>query len=109
MILMVELFQKKSERSASISPPSSATSEFTDEQKEDLRELRAEIQDFQDLLDDIDKGDTTLALCKDYIEKTKEDIGKILDRFAAISPDNSHREDLTRIIDVWEQMKSNPG
>ncbi len=108
MILMVELFQKKSEKSASISPPSSATSEFTDEQKEDLRELRAEIQDFQDLLDDIDKGDTTLALCKDYIEKTKEDIGKILDRFAAISPDNSHREDLTRIIDVWEQMKSNP-
>ena len=108
MILMVDLFQKKSEKSASISPPSSATSEFTNAQKEDLRELRAEIQDFQELLDDIDNGDTTLALCKDYVEKTKVDINAILDRFATISQDNSHREDLRRIRDVWEQMESNP-
>jgi hypothetical protein len=105
---MVGLFQKKSEKSASISPPSSATSEFTNEQKEDLRELRAEIQDFQELLDDIDKGDTTLALCKDYIEKAKANIKTILDKFATISQDNSHREDLRRIRDVWDQMESNP-
>lgn len=81
---------------------------FCKEQKEDLRELRAEILDLQEMLDDVSKGDTTLTLCRDYIETTKTDIKKILDKFSSPNLNSNRREDLRRIRNVWEQMESNP-
>jgi len=107
VILMFGLFQDNKRKSAPISSSKDLIG-FTEEQKEDLRELRAEIQDLQGLLDDISNGDTTLVLCKEYIEKTKGDIKAILEKFSSISQDNSRREELRRIKDVWEQMELNP-
>lgn len=106
--LMLGLFQGGKVDRAATPPSSGGNSEFTKEQREDLRVLRAEIQDLQEILNDISKGESTLALCKEYIQKTKQDIGAILAKFANIDKDSSRREDFRRIKDVWEQMESNP-
>ena len=106
--LMLGLFQGGKVDRAATPPSSGGNSEFTKEQREDLRVLRAEIQDLQEILNDISKGESTLALCSEYIKKTKQDIGAIFKKISETSKDSSRREDLRRIMDVWEQMESNP-
>jgi hypothetical protein len=66
-----------------------------------LRELRAEAQDFQAFLNNVRKGQVTLALFAEYVDRTKQDISELTSQI--IDGDS-----IRHIHNLWEQMLSNP-
>jgi hypothetical protein len=71
-----------------------------------LRNIRAEIQDLQSVLDHVRKGEVPLAASAPYIQRTCADINEL---FATISGDETESGDMIRHIrNCWEQMEVLP-
>ena len=66
-----------------------------------LRELRAEVQDLQALLESVRKGELTLATYADYVRTTMEDIAKLM---AGIKDG----DDIRHLHNIWEQISVCP-
>ncbi len=74
---------------------------FDAQQLTRLRELRAEVQDLQSVLESVRKGESTLKTYANYVRKTMQDIYELI---SAIRDGDSIRH----LHNSWEQMTSNP-
>src|ERR1044072_100949 len=68
---------------------------------ERLRELRAEVQDLQRVLESVRRGESTLKTYSGYVKKTLKDIRELL---TSIKDGDAIRH----LHNSWEQMSSNP-
>ena len=72
-----------------------------------LRELRAEIQDLNNLLSGIKLGQTSPKDSANYIKKTCTDVETLIKELSEMNRDR--RSDTVRhIFNLWEQMRENP-
>jgi hypothetical protein len=74
----------------------------TDQMFDKPRELRAEVQDLQGVLDLVGKGQISLQTYAPYIQKTMEDVAALIDEI----PEGS--DSIRHIRNCWEQMQVNP-
>jgi hypothetical protein len=84
--------------STEAAPPSSVLSE---QQLANLRDLRAEAQELQVILESVEKGEAILSVYAEYIQQTKTDISQLL---SSINDGDSIRH----LQNIWEQMNANP-
>ena len=68
---------------------------------ERLRELRAEVQDLQRVLESVRRGESTLKTYSSYVRKTMKDIKELI---SSIQDGDAIRH----LHNSWEQMGSNP-
>lgn len=80
-----------------VSPPAN----MSDGKLERLRELRAELQDLQSVLESVRRGESTLKTYAAYVGKTMGDIEALL---SSIQDGDAVRH----LHNSWEQMTSNP-
>jgi hypothetical protein len=66
-----------------------------------LRELRAEVQDLQTVMESVRKGESTLKTYAKYVQTTKKDIEKLM---SSIQDGDAIRH----LHNSWEQMSVNP-
>ncbi len=69
-----------------------------------LRELRAEAQDLQDVLESIRQGNASVATYAGYIDKTRNDIAALM---AQIRGDD-YADSMRHLRNIWEQMLACP-
>ena len=87
-----------------------------------LRELRAEIQDLQVVLQAVRKGKTSIKAFADYVAKTKTDIADLMDKIVAAelavraaplpkkksAAAAGDTDNLRHLVNLWEQMQICP-
>lgn len=73
-----------------------------------LRELRAEVQDLQAVLESIRKGETTLKVYAGYIEKTKNDIAELMQDIGQREIVHRLRNSIRHLYNILEQMNVSP-
>jgi len=71
------------------------------EQLTRLRELRAEVQDLQSVLESIRKGESNLKTYANYVRKTREDIYELISTIR-------DGDTIRHLHNSWEQMTVNP-
>jgi hypothetical protein len=83
-------------------PIETAKAEIDEEQRSKLRELRAEMQDLQDVFAKVRSGDTTILLNTEYINKTRQDAAELMGQIDEGGDTARH------LYNVYEQMLQNP-
>ena len=83
-------------------PIETIKSQAEEEQRNKLRELRAELQDLHSVLAKVRAGDTTILLNADYINKTRNDAAELVSQIEAGGDTIRH------LLNVYEQMLQNP-
>lgn len=72
-----------------------------------LREFRTVLQDLQEILSSVSKGDTSLKTYSKYIKKTEENIAEWMLKIHPLR-DELDADSIQHIEDLWEQIKINP-
>lgn len=75
--------------------------DLTAQQLTKLRELRAEVQDLQSVLDSVRRGESTLKTYAVYVKKTVKDINQLI-------PAVREGDAVRHLLNSWEQMSANP-
>jgi hypothetical protein len=83
-------------------PIETARTQAEEEQRNKLRELRAEMQDLQSVLAKVRTGDTTISLNAEYINKTRNDAAEL------VSQIEEGGDTVRHLLNVYEQMLQNP-
>jgi hypothetical protein len=83
-------------------PIETAKSQVEEEQRNKLRELRAEFQDLEAVYDKVRSGDTTVQLNAEYINKTRNDVAEL------VSQIEEGGDTVRHLLNVYEQMLQNP-
>jgi hypothetical protein len=83
-------------------PIETAEAEVDEEQRNKLRELRAEMQDLQEVFAKVRTGDTTVLLNAEYIHKTRNDAADLVGQIEESGDTARH------LFNVYEQMQQNP-
>ena len=74
-----------------------------------LRRLRTELQQLQETMKTVAKGQIRLESCSSYIEKTVNDIKTLIQEIEDNENQSRQYSDNTRrILNLWEQMKNSP-
>ncbi len=71
-----------------------------------LRELRAEVQDLQKVLEAVASGQAALGDYGSYIQKTMRDLARLIVQVHDGGGD--HTDTIRHLHNLWEQMKANP-
>jgi len=83
-------------------PIETAKSQAEEDQRNKLRELRAEMQDLEDVFAKVRTGDTTIKLNAEYINKTRKDAAELVSQIEA------NGDTVRHLLNVYEQMLQNP-
>ena len=73
-----------------------------------LRDLSAEMLDFQDVLSKVRLGEASLDTFNPYIVKTVKDVDELVKDIQKLGKDPSASDSIRHILNAWEQMKANP-